>query len=304
MFWLLACNDGTVPKNPDILEDTAIVDELEFVFSIAVLADPHISGNTEHAARLQEAIAWINEHRESRQIELVPVLGDVGWGVGLSESKVLLDSLDVPYIPIIGDNEIQYGDEENFTTVYDAQFEWLSENTEAWTFGGGAVWNPEEAKDSFFTNMAFTHKGVRLIALDWASRLPSSEGIWTEFGYIHDFEGGTKTFLESELPMISESKEGSTLFLTHIPMMIGSFDAEKMDVISTTVEAYSDRIYANFAGHMHVNVEDETRDRGYEVYVTNAVWDDVIAIRMLDVYQNSNAVYFEQELIEFPWGGE
>lgn len=304
MFWLLACNGGTEPKNTDTAVDTAVVDEMAFVFSIAVLADPHISGNAEHTARLQEAIAWINEHRESRQIELVPVLGDVGWGVGLTDSKTLLDGLQVPYIPIIGDNEIQYGDEENFTTVYNEQFEWLSENTEAWTFGGGAVWNPEEAKDSFFTNMAFTHKGVRLIALDWASRLPSSEGIWTEFGYIHDFEGGTKAFLESELSMISASKEGATLFLTHIPMMIGSFDAEKMDVISTTVEAYTDRIYANFAGHMHVNVEDDSRDRGYEVYVTNAVWDDVITIRMLDVYQNSNAVYFEQELIEFPWSGE
>ena len=55
---------------------------------------------------------------------------------------------------------------------------------------------------------------------------------------------------------------------------------------------------------MHVNVEDDTRERGYEVYVTNAVWDDVITIRMLDVYQNSNAVYFEQELIGFPWSGE
>ena len=34
-------------------------------------------------------------------------------------------------------------------------------------------------RDSYFTNFAFTHKGVRLIALDWASRLPASEGIWT-----------------------------------------------------------------------------------------------------------------------------
>ena len=304
MFWLLACNGGSESKSVETVEDTAVVDEMEFVFSIAVLADPHISGNAEHSARLQEAIAWINEHRENRQIELVPVLGDVGWGVGLSESKELLEQLEVPYIPIIGDNEIQYGDEENFTTVYNDQFQWLSENTEAWTFGGGAVWNPEEVKESFFTNMAFTHKGIRLIALDWASRLPSSEGIWTEFGYLHEFEGGTKEFLESELPILTESKQSSTLFLTHIPMTIGSFNSAQMDSITTTVAAYSDRIYANFAGHMHVNVEDDTRDRGYEVYVTNAVWDDVITIRMLDVYQNSNAVYFEQELIEFPWSGE
>ena len=86
---------------------------------------------------------------------------------------------------------IQYGDEtlQLYTMI---SFNGFPEDAEAWTFGGGAVWNPEEVKESFFTNMAFTHKGSRLIALDWASRLPSSEGIWTEFGYLHEFEGGTK----------------------------------------------------------------------------------------------------------------
>ena len=139
----------------------------------------------------------INEHAE-RQIELVPVLGDVGWGEGLTTAKDLLETLTVPYLPIIGDNEIIYGDEANFADVFASQMEWIAGNTEDWNYGGQSVWNPEESKDSYFTNFAFTHKGVRLIALDWASRLPASEGIWTEFGYLHDFEGefsilGTRT---------------------------------------------------------------------------------------------------------------
>ena len=45
-------------------------------------------------------------------------------------------------------------------------------------------------------------------------------------------------------------------------------------------------------------------ERGYDLYITNAVWDDTITIRLLDVYQNDQSVHFEQELIEFEWSGE
>ena len=45
-------------------------------------------------------------------------------------------------------------------------------------------------------------------------------------------------------------------------------------------------------------------ERGYDLYITNAVWDDTITIRLLDVYQNDHRVHFEQELIEFEWSGE
>lgn len=306
MLWLLACGEGDTVPNDTGDEAFEVVEETELVyqFTIAILADPHISGNPEHTARLEEAVKWINDHAQERQIELVPVLGDVGWGEGLSTSKMVLDELMVPYLPIIGDNEIVYGDEANFATIFGPQMEWLASNTDDWSYGGLSVWNPEEAKDSYFTNFAFTHKGVRLITLDWASRLPSSEGIWTEFGYLHDFEGGSFPFLAQELTVLGEEKLNSTLFLTHIPMTVGSFNAEQMDAFEVMLAPYTDRIYANFAGHLHVNVEEENIDRGYDLHVTNAVWDDTITIRLLDVYQNEQRVQFEQELIEFEWSGE
>ncbi len=305
MWYWLACtgmDDQTEQEDTAELEST--VEEPVYAFSIAILADPHISGNEEHTARLEEAIAWINDHAEERHIELVPVLGDVGWGAGLQTAKATLDGLTIPYLPIIGDNEIQYGDEENFATVFSPQMSWLSDNTEDFSYGGLSVWNPEESKESYFTNFAFTHKGVRMIALDWSSRLPSSEGIWTEFGYLHDFEGGSFPFLESELQQLSAQRINSTLFLTHIPMSVGSFNADQMGSFEEILAPYTDLVYANFAGHLHVNVEEENLDRGYDLFVSDAVWDDVITIRVLDVYQNSERVLFEQEVIEFDWSGE
>ena len=91
MFWWFACN-GSIPKEPVPEDSGSHISEPEFVFSIAILADPHISGSAEHSARLNQAIEWINEHHESRQIELVPVLGDVGWETGLSEHYAIWKS--------------------------------------------------------------------------------------------------------------------------------------------------------------------------------------------------------------------
>ena len=224
-----ACGEG-VQSVEDTGADAVIEEtELSYQFTIAVLADPHISGTPEHTARLEQAVIGSMNNAEERQIELVPVLGDVGWGEGLTTAKDLLETLTVPYLPIIGDNEIIYGDEANFADVFAPQMEWLADNTEDWSYGGQSVWNPEESKDSYFTNFAFTHKGVRLIALDWASRLPASEGIWTEFGYLHDFEGGSFPFLEQELTTLGSEKLNSALFITHIPMTVGSFNAEQME---------------------------------------------------------------------------
>ena len=131
-------------------EEKIVASDPEFQFSIALIADPHIGGGGEHSERLRQVIQWLNAHQESRTIDIVFVLGDVGWGGGLSESKELLDELEILYVPIIGDNEIHFGDEENFGTVYGSQYEQLSESVEDWyKDGGGAVWNPDFDLNSF-----------------------------------------------------------------------------------------------------------------------------------------------------------
>ena len=84
-------------------------------------------------------MTWINDNAQEHQIELVPVLGDVGWGEGLTTAKDLLETLTVPYLPIIGDNEIVYGDEANFASVFAPQMEWLADNTTDWSYGGQSV---------------------------------------------------------------------------------------------------------------------------------------------------------------------
>ena len=44
---------------------------VEHTFSIAVLADPHLTAPSERDVRLAAAVDWIEEQREARKIELV-----------------------------------------------------------------------------------------------------------------------------------------------------------------------------------------------------------------------------------------
>ena len=295
MFFLWIALSCIEPKTTAEEMDSAS-DEIHLRYSIAVLADPHIAGGGEHSERLQQAVEWINQQQTEQSIELVVVLGDVGWGSGLSESKSLLDQLQVPYVPVIGDNEVAYGDEENFGTVYGPQFELLSTYFTDWNKDGSAVWNPEEEKNSWFYNYAFTYRGNRFITVDWSAR--TNQSIFSEMGDLHDFDGGTFEFFESEITALNGQKENSVMLLSHIPMYMspGGFDVAEADKISGLTNAYSDLIYADFAGHFQVNADTEFEDGGFEVFITDAVWDDEITIRLVQVWEDNSGFSYVHEI--------
>jgi len=87
-------------------------------YSIILLADPHVSNDGEHRERLSRTVDWINAHQEEEQIEVVFILGDVGWGEGLEIAKEELLKLNMPFVPVIGDNEVHFGDEMRFFDVF------------------------------------------------------------------------------------------------------------------------------------------------------------------------------------------
>lgn len=311
LLLLLSCAENAVEDENIVIPEEVVISDPTYQFSIAMIADPHIGGGGEHSERLRQAVQWLNDHQESRSIDLVFVLGDIGWYEGLPESKELLDELDIPYIPIIGDNEVHFGEEEHFGTVYGPQYERLSETLTDWyKTGGGAVWNPEYDQNSFFYNYAFSHKGLRLMSIDWASR--SDDPFFGEMGDLHDFDGGTWGFFEEELQGSEAQKANSMLIMSHIPMYFGpgSFDEAEAEQVVGLTESYADRLYANFSGHFHFNAEGPFGvgtpfdSAGFNYYVTNAVWDDVIAVRMVEVWENEVEFSFQQEVIEFEYQAE
>ena len=83
-----------------------------------------------------------------------------------------------------------------------------------------------------------------------------------------------------------------------MPIFLGAFDADEMDAIEGVVAPYADQDYANLAGHIHFDYEQQSE--GFEVYATDAVWDDVKTVRMIQVSGNGEAYEYEHEIVVVP----
>lgn len=293
-FLLLACAEPATKTAPADTADTAPA-ALETVFSFAVLADPHVSGEGDNATRLEQAVTWINEQAPTRGIELVFVVGDIGWGEdGLALFRELLDGLTVPYLPVLGDNEVHFDSEQLFDTTFADHYAALAESLPGLTRGPVEVDNPAWATTSWFQNFAFPYGGVWFLGLDWNSRDP--DPLWGEYGEIHDFEGGTFPWFEAELAAMDPSEAEDVLLFSHHPMHAGVFDSGEMDQLVGATLPVAGRVAAAFAGHIHVTYEQPVDDGGYDVFVTDAVWDDEITVRLVDVQTDGARFSYAQTL--------
>ena len=290
MIWLLSCfQNGSESRLPD--EHQEITTE---EFSVIIIADPHVAQAGEYEERLRMTVDWINTHKEEEDIAFVAVLGDVGWGEGLVLAHEALEKLDVPYIPIIGDNEVHFGDEERFFTIFEGAYTQAQEWCSDWNDSFSVVWNPEHEQDSSFGNFSCLFRNTRFYGLDWASR--HSGSILGEMGDLHDFDGGSLDWFRQEL--ITDEESSSPIFLfTHIPMYVngGAFDIYEMATLEELLASYSDRLISNFAGHYHSDSYNELDL--YDLVVVDAIWDDKIRFQKLTISQTGTEFSFSRELI-------
>jgi len=292
LLWL-----GCTGADDDAVDDddsAGVEPELETLFAFAVLADPHITADADRAERLQAALDWIDAEAAPRGIELTVVLGDIGWGEDLATARALLDGLSVPYVPIIGDNEIQIDSEVTFDETFTPQYDALSSVLTDWEQAPTPVANPEIGEDSYFQNHAFTHHGVRFIGLDWCVR--GDDGPMGETGDLQDFDGGTLPWLESQLAAAADGPLDSVVMLSHLPMQLGMFILEELEVLDAALEPHRGILAVNLAGHVHQDSEG-THDDYYDVYTTDAVWDDEVTVRVITVAGNGVRFTYDHELV-------
>ncbi|MDP2306319.1 MAG: metallophosphoesterase [Pseudomonadota bacterium] len=290
LAFLLAC---TGPSDAPPADTAAPVDTAEAVgdsggpfavaFRYVVIADPHVSDPTgENLDRLDAAVAWINAEAGARDLRLVLVVGDIAWGDGMDAARASLDRLAIPYVPLNGDNEVHLGSEEAYALAFADVYDTLATTFDAWTMGPVAVDHPEYGP-AWLHNLAFSYEGVRFVGLDWASRSPST--VLSELGELHDFEGGTFPFFEAEVGAAGGELEDVVLF-GHMPMHLGVFDLEQMARIAGVTAPHGDHVWADLAGHFHANGSQRVEDGGYDVYVTDATWDDDVELRIVEVQAN------------------
>ena len=253
----------------------------------------------DHAHRLRDALAWIDAEAEARSIELVVVLGDVGWNGGAAIARGILDTSSVPYVPINGDNEIQADSEEDYQFAFETHYQSLEQQLDDWRKAPVPVFDTVNNVDSYLQNFSFNHKGVRFIGLDWSSRL--LDPLYGEMAHLHDFDGGTFRWLADELAAY-EGAEESVVMLTHEPMVMmpGGFNATDWDQVSAIIEPHGGQVYANLSGHLHLNAEVEALDAGIDVFVVDATWDDSVTVRLVSVWGDGQRMTYEHEVVVVP----
>lgn len=286
--------------------DSGATSSPEYAFSYALIADPHVTGPGDHEQRLIDAVAWIEEHAEARDIQLVFILGDIAWNDGFDPAIAALSQLSMPWVPVIGDNCIQSADEEAWHQAFSPQLDHLAATLPGWTRQAGVIDNPERGVPSWFQSYGFDHDGLRFVALDWNTRVVATG--WGELPDLHDFDGGTLPFLREELDGLAEEGDGGAgealdervVFLSHMPMFHGpgGFDVDEKDVLEPLLGPYADTVRGNHAGHLHGNGEMEWEAVGMHIDTTDATWDDVNALRVVDVYRGARRFTYQDEIVE------
>ncbi|HEC04019.1 MAG TPA: metallophosphoesterase [Phycisphaerales bacterium] len=227
-------------------------------FSFAVVADPHIGGSADHYSKLNTAVDWIISNKDSRDIELVFVVGDIAWGGprsrrNLRQAKEMLDRLagaGIAYLPVIGDNEIQAGCEREFAETFDGQYRRLSKVLPNWRKA------PMPVNGKYLQNFSFDYKGCHFVCCDFNSRKHSDEG-----GELHDFAGGSWPWFKNDIETRPKDKKESIVVFTHIGMFRTGFGKAdeflfsqgEMKKIKGFLWDYKDYVDTNYAGHIHQN---------------------------------------------------
>lgn len=267
-------------------------------FAFVVFADPHVNREGEHADRLRTAVTWVNEQAPALGIDLVVVVGDIGWTeAGLTLSRTLLDELAVPYVPILGDNEVHIADSEPlFDAVFTPQYDLLASTFDDFERAPPQVEDPTWGP-VWHQNLSFRHHGVRFVGLDWVSRDP--DPLWGEIAALHDHPGGTWPWFRDRIEALEPGETEDVLLFSHHPMMVlpGAFDLANMDRIRGVTEPVAGRVAAAFAGHLHYDEDRPETDAGFSVHVTDATWDDEVTVRLVQVEHDGARYAYTQELV-------
>jgi hypothetical protein len=295
---LAACVPPVVPSPEPPTEPPTEAEgpgPMEPLFSFVIIADPHVAGGATNAARLEVAVDWINDNAVDRDIELVAVVGDIGWGAGLQQSRDVLDVLEPSWVPIIGDNVLASGEDATWDAMFGSQLDALGDQLDGWARAPVPVQDDRIPGDAWLQNNRFEHEGVLFVGVDWNIRHLS--GALAEFGNFNDVPGGSWEWLLGELDGVEERLDESVVLLSHVPMLTPLFYVADIETFDSLVQPIASKFYGNFAGHIHINHDEEFPEAGYHTHVTDATWDDNLSIRLVNVTGNEVERAYEQQLL-------
>ena len=324
-----ACQPFTGEADPDLSVSNDAVQPGDVaatrLFSVALITDIHIGeghldyGSAGHedqggdedqiTARIREAVKRINAGAKAHDIQFTMVLGDLTDSGERSEyvkGRSILDSLAMPYFPILGNHDVwpysrkaggtwvqadkPVGDRV-FQETFSATFKQLAGKFPGLTRAPAPTLNPQHSLSSHFQNYAFDFKGFHFIGLDFVTRARALQGYPGVDGEadLHDFDGGTWRWFKDHLKGCANKGYQKTIVLSHHPLfaapLFGFSDAEYKTISAHLVDqGHGKDIFAFFAGHLHLNML-RAMGKSTHVVVTTATKTDT-TIRLLEFYSD------------------
>lgn len=218
--------------------------------------------------RLKGVVKWVNENTgiDKHNIKFVVVTGDISDSGECSELKrvrEILDSLEIPYFPVIGSHDVwswyAWQDEKSkmhkteetpigdtyFNKIFDESFleQQLGKLDVSWQ---------DMDEDPQLQNYAFEYGEIKFILLDFVPRDPTTGEIERAYAARHE---ETMKFLNNSL-----SRGGSVVLLSHHPMIArdirhATFDdnllKELENIVKEVETKFGTTVLTNFAGHIH-----------------------------------------------------
>jgi predicted MPP superfamily phosphohydrolase len=244
--------------------------------STGYLDDTMPNGDVGYSAiRLRKAVNWINENHIEKNIKFVIVSGDItdsGERSELEKAKEILDDLNIPYIPLIGNHDVwpyveyqneapkAYGD-SILNEVFKTTFEELRQFFDEYSDGTRLLktYNPETRDNAYFQNFWYKYQGDYFLFLDFNPRYhvrKDEPGIGPE-AQLMDFEGGTFRWLINSISVLPKNRNKDIFITSHHPpaneiySFYNGFDRTELDILTKGLFQYRNRTALWMGGHVH-----------------------------------------------------
>lgn len=269
------------------------------------------------AQLLRKQVDWINANLNAYNIDFVIVTGDLTQSGEKSEflkAKEILDSLHVPYVPILGNHDVwPYTDsleaaspigDQYFKEIFASTFSNLQSVMPGWNNGTRLVrvWNPEHSCYSYFQNFSFSYGGYHFVCSDFVTRghALSGSGANPEAD-LHNFTGGTWPWFKSRYDSFPHENRDDILIFAHHPLTkdpwngIYSFSYGEYNTVASFLNNSSHKYNTGLfnAGHMHRNSAYNIKTLGFPPSTicpgieTNAAKNDGGHLRVIKVWNAS-----------------